>query len=79
MSKKPILQGEFYRSTNPKGYHYINVWHSEKQPGKFSFGCSYGGGVMGKCEYENDTNYTFGQFDTPEEALEAGRKTALGE
>lgn len=79
MNKKPILQEKFYKSTTPKGYHYVTVWHSEKQPGKYSFGSSYGGGVMGKCDYENDSPYTFGQFDTPEAALEAGRKTVLDE
>lgn len=74
MNKKPILQEKFYKSTAPKGKHTVNVWESEKQPGKFSFACTYGGGVMRSCGYENDSDYTFGQFDTAEEALEAGRK-----
>ena len=78
MYKKPVLERSFYKDKAPKGYHTVKVRESEKQPGKYSFACTYGNGVMSSCDYEKDTEYTFGHFDTPEEALEAGKQTVLG-
>lgn len=35
--KKPLLEEKVYSDKNPKGYHTVKVWNSEKEEGKYSF------------------------------------------
>lgn len=77
MSNKPIARDKVYAYRPPRGYHDIRIWNSEKEPGKYSFSITAPGGFgwISKCSsYPEDSYLHFGQFDTPEEAIEAAKK-----
>ena len=74
MANKPIKETSVYCDKNPRGYHWIKVWNSEKVKGKYSFSIAFGSGVMSAIfGFEEDAPYQFGCFDTPEQAITAAK------
>lgn len=37
MSQNPVKEASVYKDRNPKGYHNIKVWNSEKNQGNIVF------------------------------------------
>ena len=79
MTLKPGKETSVYSEKNPRGYHCIKIWNSQKQSGKYSFSITFGSGVMSAIPgFEEDTSYQFGCFDTPEEAIAAAKSVVTG-
>ena len=70
-----LFEREYYAGLNTGIPYTIKIWNSEKIRGKYSFSIGYGNGVMSKCpEYPQDSKYSFGQFNAPDEALQAAKQ-----
>lgn len=68
-SAAPLVSESFYLSKPIKGRHHVQVWYCEKTPGKYSYRTAYGNSFF------NDLK---GEFDTVNEALEAGTRETKG-
>ncbi|MDJ0649717.1 MAG: hypothetical protein QNJ60_13565 [Xenococcaceae cyanobacterium MO_188.B19] len=74
MANKPVKETSVYSEKNPRGYHWIKIWNSEKVSGKYSFSIAFGSGVVGAIPgMTEDAPYQFGCFDTPDEAITAAK------
>jgi len=70
---KALLRATVYSPKAPRGNHDVTVWHCPIDSSKYSFSITFGAGVVAFEEFEGHP-YNCGQFDTPEEALNAGIK-----
>ncbi|MFB2878698.1 hypothetical protein [Floridanema aerugineum] len=70
---RALLRVAVYRTRAPRGNHDISVWHCPIDSSKYSFSVTFGAGVSVFNQFEGHP-YDCGQFNTPEEALEAGIK-----
>lgn len=76
VSQRALLKAIVYSNKPPRGNHRVTVWHCPIDPNKYSFKITFGSGIVGFEQFEGYP-YHCGAFDTPEAALEAGRKFVL--
>ncbi len=62
-AQAPILKKSFWLSKPLKGLHHIEVWYCSHNSSKYSYRTAYGQSLF---------NELRGEFDTPEQALQAG-------
>lgn len=66
---EPIRSTSLYLSKPLKGMHHIEVWYCEGKPTKYSYRTAYQNSFFDELR---------GEFDSPNEALEAGIKEVKG-